>query len=188
MNEIWQDILGYEGIYQVSNEGQVRSLDRMVKHQKGGLQTVKGKILKPSTTPKGYQHVILCKNGKAKNFFVHRLVYAAFCGEIPEGLVVNHINEVKTDNRLENLNLMTQKENINWGTGHERSAKANLNHPQMSKPVVGMDEQGNVVITFPSAMEAGRNGYTQGNISACCRGKVKHHKGLIWKYKDDWDC
>ena len=163
----------------------------MVKHPKGGLKTVKGKILSPSTDKYGYLRVILSKDGKAKNFQVHRLVYEAFCGEIPDGLVVNHINEDKTDNRLENLNLLTPKENLTWGTCVERRAKALKkalkNNPKMSKPVVGMDEQGNVVITFPSTMEAQRNGYDSGHISRCCRGKRSTHNGLHWKYADG-DC
>ena len=180
MNEIWQDIEGYEG-YQVSNLGRARSLDRMVKHSKCGLKTVKGKILNQATSTNGYQRVQLWKDGKQKNFQVHRLVYETFCGEIPSGMQVNHINEDKTDNRLCNLNLMTQKENCNWGTRNERSAKAR------SKQVVGYDSEGNVVVTFQSAMEAGRNGYTQSNISECCSGKRHQYKGLIWKFKD-WDC
>jgi len=173
MEEIWQDIEGYEG-YQVSNEGQVRSLDRIdsLGHH------IKGKILKPFTNKKGYQRVRLWKDGNVKNFQVHRLVYEAFCGEIPDGMQVNHINEDKSDNRLCNLNLMTPKENTNWGTCIERSHKA------QSKPVAGYDEQGNLVVTFPSIMEAGRNGYNSGTISYCCSGKRHYHRhhGLIWRY------
>ena len=171
--EIWMNIEGFKG-YQVSNLGRARSLDRI--DSLGRLW--KGKILKPFISKSGYQLVSLCKNGKKKALYIHRLVYAAFCGEIPEGLVVNHINEVKTDNRLENLNLMTQKENINYGTCIERRSKA----------VIGYDENGNIVVEFPSTQEADRNGYSHSHVSACCRGEAKHHKGLIWKYKDDWDC
>lgn len=181
MDEIWQDIEGYEG-YQVSNLGGVRSLDRMVKHPKGGLKTVKGKILKQFITKKGYKRVHLAKDGVMKTFFVHRLVYEAFCGEIPDGYEVNHINEVKTDNSLENLNLMTSKDNCNFGTRNERMAKALLNHPKRSKPVIGYNKNGDIIVTFPSTKEAGRNGYNQGHISACCRGKIPLHKGLIWRY------
>ena len=154
----------------------------------GGLKTVKGKILKPVIDKDGYQRVHLSKNGKKKKFGVHRLVYAAFCGEIPNGLVVNHINECKTDNRLSNLNLMTPKENNNWGTRNDRIAKAAKNDPKRSKPVIGYDEQGNAVAIFSSTAEAGRNGYDPKNISACCRGKRNLHRGLRWKYKDDGDC
>ena len=183
--EIWADILGYEGLYQASNLGQVRSINRIdsLGHHR------KGKILNPLTRTDGYQQVILCKDGVRKCFQIHRLVYAAFCGEIPSGMEVNHINECKTDNRLCNLNLMTKKENINYGSGIERRAKAQKNHPRKSKPVIGYDADGNVVVTFPSTSEAGRNGYDHSAVSACCRGEKYYHsyKGLRWKYADE-DC
>jgi len=180
MEEIWQNIEGFE-YYQASNLGQIKSLGRVV-NCNGGKKTVKEKILKPIIQTTGYKTVNLYKNGKPNVLYVHRLVYEAFCGKIPDGYVVNHINEVKTDNRLENLNLMTPKENTNYGTGIERRSKAQLNHPRMSKPVVGMDEQGNIVASFPSTAEAGRNGYNQSHVAACCRGVKPSHKGLIWKF------
>lgn len=176
------DVPGYEGLYQVSNFGQVRSLDRMVNAKNDSKMLKKGIILKPRINEKGYQRVHLCKDGKGKQFRVHRLVYEAFCGEIPSGMEVNHINEVKTDNRLENLNLLSRKDNVNWGTGMERGAKSRINHPKRSKPVVGYDADENVVIAFPSTMEAQRHGYSSGNISACCIGKKPQYKGLIWRY------
>ena len=114
--EIWKDVLGYEGLYQVSNLGQVKSLN--YRH------TGKEAILKPGLGGTGYYGVILCKNGKKKRFSVHRLVVMAFIGPIPKGMVVNHISECQTDNRLENLEICTQKENINHGTGIARSAAA----------------------------------------------------------------
>ena len=88
------------------------------------------KWLKPQTNKKGYQTVYLYDNeGKRKFFFLHRVVYETFSGEpIPEGMQVNHINEDKMDNRFfENLNLMTPKQNTNWGSGIERCRKARIN-------------------------------------------------------------
>jgi hypothetical protein len=123
--EKWRDIEGYEGLYQVSNFGRVRSLDRVVfqKNRWGQLWkvTYKGTILKQYKQPY-YLEVDLCKDGVKKHHLVHRIEYEAFNGKIPEGMQVNHINEIKTDNRLENLNLMTPSENINWGTRNERDA------------------------------------------------------------------
>ena len=116
MKEEWKNIIDYEGLYQVSNLGRVKSLN--YKH------TGREKILKSSVDKIGYMYVGLCKNGKVKFFKVHRLIYEAFYGEIPNGMQVNHINEIKADNRLSNLNLMTRKENINFGTGIERRAKS----------------------------------------------------------------
>lgn len=107
MKEIWKDVLDYEGLYLVSNFGRVKSL-------------IKGIILKPGFKGRGYLCVNLCKDGKLKNFLVHRLVVEAFQGKIPEGLVVNHLNEIKTDNRLENLEICTHKENLNYGTSRAR--------------------------------------------------------------------
>ena len=110
--EIWRDVKGFEGLYRVSNLGRVKS-----------FYGLKEKILKPGILNNGYYRVILCKQSVKKTYLVHRLVWETFNDTIPEGLQVNHINEIKTDNRLSNLNLMTQKENINWGTRNERIAK-----------------------------------------------------------------
>lgn len=180
--EEWRDVPEFDGLYQVSNLGRVKSLDRIIKRSNGKILPLKGRLLKPETDKNGYQLVHLSKDGEGKKFLVHRLVYIAFNGEIPEGMEVNHINEVKSDNQIENLNLMTHAENVNWGTRNQRSAKARINHPIRSKPVVGYDEKDNVVVTFPSASEAERNGFYQSNVAACCRGERLTYKGLIWKY------
>lgn len=179
MEEVWKPVIGFEGFYEASNLGRVRSLDREVDSKAGSVRIIKGKVLKPVMHRNGYLQIHLCKEGKHKWFSVHRLVYAAFCGTIPSGMQVNHIDECKTNNRLENLNLMTHKENNNFGTRTERAAKA------QSKPVVAFDEAGNVVLEFSSTMEAGRNGFHQGALSLCCRGKLKHHRGYRWKYKEN---
>lgn len=141
------------------------------------------KFLKPSTTKDGYQVVCLYDNeGNAKWYLLHRVVWEAVNGEpIPQGYEINHISEVKTENFVENLQLMTHKQNINYGTGIERCHKANTNNPKRSKQV-GAFKDGNLVITFPSTMEAGRQGFNQGNVSSCCRGKLKKYKGYTWKY------
>lgn len=111
--EVWRPILGFELLYQASNFGRIKSL-------KFGRE----KILKPRLGKCGYQLVMLCKDGKGKNYRIHRLVFEAFNGKIPEGLVVNHLNEIKTDNRLDNLEICTHKENINYGTCRARMSAA----------------------------------------------------------------
>ena len=98
----------------VSNKGRVKSLGRWINYKNKGKRWEEEKILKPKIEKSGYQRVGLWKNG-GKWYQVHRLVYEAFVGDIPKGMQVNHINEIKSDNRLENLNLMTPKENTNWG-------------------------------------------------------------------------
>ena len=145
------------------------------------------KWLKPMTRKDGYQQVGLYDNeGERKWYKLHRVVWESVTGEpIPEGLDVNHINEIKTDNRFCNLNLMTRKENINWGSGIERRAKAILNGKNSKS--VGAFKNGELVMTFPSIREADRNGFNKGCVSACCRNFFNRegnnvYKGYSWKY------
>ena len=107
--EVWKDVLGFQGIYQASNLGRIKSL-------KFGRE----KILKPRINARGYFLVMLCKDGVQKNHYIHRLVYEAFNGKIPQGLVVNHLNEIKTDNHLNNLEICSHRENCNYGTSRAR--------------------------------------------------------------------
>ena len=145
------------------------------------------KFLKPVTMPNGYQNVVLVDNeGKNKMYLLHRIVYESFTGEpIPEGMQVNHIDECKTNNKKSNLNLLTPKQNINWGSGIERSSKSRkktlTNNPKISK-AVGAFKNNELIMTFPSTMECGRQGFNSGNVAACCRGKLQHYKGYTWKY------
>ena len=171
MKEIWKDIPNYSGLYQASNLGRIKSLERI--NARGNR--LKEKILKPGINQYGYYQVQLYKNSIGKMYIVHRLVWIAFNGAIPEDLQVNHINEVKTDNRLSNLNLMTAKENTNWGTGIERRAKAVL---QFTLDDILIKE-------FQSTMQVARElGFSCGHICECCKGKRKTAYGYKWKYKE----
>lgn len=106
MDEIWKPVCGYEGLYEVSNNGNVRSLKR---------KTTSGKTMKFSTNKDGYYRVHLCKNGKTRTLFVHRVVAMAFIKNVDSGKnIVNHRNEVKTDNRAENLEWCDVKYNTNY--------------------------------------------------------------------------
>jgi len=113
VQEIFKDIPNFEGIYQISNLGSVKSLERKVKHSKGGLRMVKEKILKPTDDGKGYLQVMLQRQGRIKLFQVHQLVAMVFLNHKPCGhkLVVDHINNISSDNRVENLQLISNREN-----------------------------------------------------------------------------
>ena len=192
--EIWKEIRGYDGLYQISNWGRVKSLERIDNNN----HPIKEKILTPQKNKYGYYKIILSKNGKQKSFQIHRLVYETFVGEIPDGMQCNHINEIKTDNRLENLNLMTSKENSNWGTRNERIGETKKgmklseetknkmkNHPNKSKIILQIDLNGNIIADFPSLCEVERQfGYERASVSRCCLGKQKTSYGYKWQYKN----
>ncbi len=108
--EIWKDIEGYEGYYQVSNLGRVRSLTREVRCG-NSIRVFRERIRKPQIMSKGYYQLALLKNGKDKRFLIHRLVAYAFIPNPENKTEVNHINGVKTDNNVENLEWVTSREN-----------------------------------------------------------------------------
>jgi len=111
--EQWKDIKDYEGLYQVSNLGNVKSL-------KWG----KERLIKLIITPRGYYQVNLLKNGKSKTFLIHRLVYQTFIGALVEGLVIDHINNIPTQNNTENLQQISQRANVvRGGCTKNRSSK-----------------------------------------------------------------
>ena len=171
--EIWRDIKGYEGLYQVSSNGRVKSLERA----DSWGRTVKERILKPNVVGGGYLGVVLYAGGKTRMFFVHRLVCQAFHENPDNKPQVNHINEDKTDNRACNLEWCTCKQNINHGTANERSAK------NRSKSVGQYTLGGELVKTWASTMEIERQaGFNHGNISKVANGKHKQAYGFIWKY------
>ena len=196
MKEEWKDIVDYEGLYQISNMGNVKSIGRWVDRKCKGKRWEEEKILKPKIEKSGYQRVGLWKN-VGKWYLVHRLVYEAFVGDIPKGMQVNHINEIKSDNRLENLNLMTPKENTNWGSRNERISKKQTNG-KCSKPVLQIDKNTNEIIAeFPSLREVGRQlGFDNSTISMCCKGgyfckgrnkwvNVSQTYGFKWEFKKE---
>lgn len=167
--EVWRDIEGYEGLYQVSDQGRVKSLGHKWRKSE--------RILKPVVRQDGYQVVNLYAGGKPKTFKVHRLVCQAFHENPDNKPQVNHINEIKTDNRASNLEWATARENSNFGTRTERLGKA------QSKPVGQYTRDGALVKIWPSVSEAERQaGFNHSYICQAANGKRKQAYGFIWKY------
>ncbi len=113
MEEIWNDVLGYEGLYQVSNFGRVRSLDFIRNGENGFTKLYKGKLLNGVLQKSGYMAFDLYKDQIRKNIRCHVIVAKSFLGDYSDYLVVNHKNGIKSDNRLSNLEWITFKENVN---------------------------------------------------------------------------
>lgn len=156
--EIWKDIKGYENLYQVSTYGNIKSYYR-------------NKILKPKIDKDGYCLINLYKNKICKTFKIHRLVAQHFINN-PNGYKeINHINEIKSDNHLVNLEWCTHKYNNNYKNKNATT----------SKPVNQYDLQGNFIRSYKSTLEAKRLTGVN-NISGCCLGKLKTSGGFIWRY------
>lgn len=172
-NEIWKDITGYEGFYQVSNLGRVRSVDRKIIRNNGWVQTFRGRIVR-TTEILGYKMVHLSKAGTTTNHYVHRLVAQAFVPNPNNYREVNHKDEDKANNRAENIEWCTRRYNLLYG---DRGRKAGI---ALGKRVVLIGEDG-VEHHFYSRSEAGRYlGVTVQAISQAIRKKQKS-KGFIVK-------
>ena len=149
------------------------------------------KFLKPQTIKGGYQRVTLSDNeGNIKKYLLHRVVWESVTGSpIPEGLEINHRNEIKTSNMITNLELVSHKENVNYGSRNYRAGKSNSKIQKNGKlsKAVGAFKNGELVMTFPSTRECGRQGFCNVSVSACCRncyskpGNNKY-KGFEWRY------
>lgn len=187
--EEYRNIKDFEGYYQISNKGNVLSLERRIWNG-NSMALFKQQPMKLYKDDKQRVYVILSKERKVKRCCVARLVAFAFpeiCGEYFEGAECNHLNEMPWDNRAENLHWCTSKENINWGTRNERNSISSRNRTDMSKIVLQYDKQMNFIKEYPSVNEAARQtGINFNSISRCCRC-VPHCKtagGYIWKFKE----
>lgn len=169
--EIWRPIEGFGGAYEVSNIGRVRNIN--------------GKIRIPQEARGGYLRVSLSFKGKTYQRCVHRLVADAFMSNPNNLPQINHKDENKKNNVVENLEWCTAKYNSNYGTGISRRAAKRINHPKLSYPVGQYDKEGNLIATYPSISEAVRvTGISKVSIRLCaecrCR-KKKRRDGTIYE-------
>lgn len=172
--EAWRAVVGFEGLYEVSSLGQIRSLPRRVPCR-GGMRTSPAKTLKPTKTNHGYAEVALCRNGSPAVRYVHAIVLEAFVGPRPLGMQGCHFNGDKQDNRLENLRWDSRKANfadsrrlgeISRGSAHPTSKLKEADIPDIRKLCAAGLSQRTI---------ADKYGVTQSAISAIARGRAWAH-------------
>lgn len=169
INEEWKDVIGYEGLYQVSNKGNLRSF------HKG-----KCKLLSLCVGKHGYVVALLHNKNGRKHVRVHRLVAQAFIPNPNNLPYINHKNEIKTDNCVENLEWCTAEYNVNYGTSAQRISE------KQSVAVLQYDLDGSLVCRYNGLSEAERiNGYKHCSISEVCTGKKLSYMGFIWLHEGD---
>lgn len=169
--EIWKDVEGYEGLYQISSKGRVKSLGN------GSSGNSKEKILKGLNDKYGYLQVNLYKEGKQKTFKVHRLVAKAFLDNPYNLPQVNHKDEDKTNNCVDNLEWCNCEYNINYGTRTERFIKSK------SIPILQFSKNGEFIRRWDGIRQIERElGINRNPISKCCKGKQKTAWNFIWRY------
>ena len=178
--EVWKDVVGFEGFYKVSNKGNVYSVERISLNGR----KIGGIILKPSPDTIGYLQVALYKNGKRQNKLIHRLVTEAFIPNPENHPEVNHLDEVKDNNNVENLEWCDTRYNLNYGTARQRAAK------KTSKKVKAVNVETGEVVKFNSIREAGRKGYDNRSVSRACKGVYNTgggnlYRGYRWYYQEE---
>lgn len=194
--ECWASVPGFEGVYEVSTHGRVRSIDRRIAHAGSGTQFVRGRLMCAGLDTKGYPRLTL-RNGDRKEWWaVHRLVLSVFLPR-PDWREkhVNHIDGIRTNNRLSNLEWCTPAEN----TMHAYKVIKTLKPPAPrfgsahanAQPVVGKCIATGEVRHFPSMAETRAAGFNPSDVSACCIGDQRSHAGWLWRHDDgevpvDW--
>lgn len=168
-DEIWKPIRGFDGMYDVSNYGRVRSNSRIVRHNLGGDKRLNERIVSKLITVNGYCQVFLYKNGKRSVRLVHRLVLQAFVGECPVGMEVRHLNSVRTDNRLCNLAYGTHSDNVIDTIKLGRNGNQKLN-PELVVTIRKRLDDGELVKDLASEY----------NVSTRAISKVKNRISYAW--------
>lgn len=166
--------------YEVTRDGRVIS-----KEFTDTIGRVKKEIeLKQGTTVDGYKKVVFCKNGCRKTYLVHRLVALLYIENPHNYPQINHKDESRDNNNVDNLEWCDVIYNNNYGDRSLKASKTTRNN-KFSKPVNQYTMDMELINTYPSIMEAKRNGFHNGHIIDCCKFKTKHHKGYIWRYAND---
>ena len=181
--EVWRNIAGYETRYQVSNFGRIRKRENVCIFNYSTLRHSVGQIIRQSKSTNGYLKVRLSgSDGSSTTVNVHKLVATAFIPCNDSCLVVNHLNEIKTDNRVENLEWCTIQENNNYGTGPERRAKSLRNNPYRSKIVSAYSkDDGRWITDYPSQREAARQlKCALSKIQRCINKPNRTFKGMYF--------
>lgn len=190
-NEVWKDIKGYEGLYQVSNLGNIRSLNAMIncKGARGIDKHIRyGRVLSKAIGTTGYYIIVLSKNSKTKQARIHRLVAEAFIDNPNNYPCVNHIDGNKLNNNVDNLEWCSHSHNNKeaYRLGLKKSTwkgKINKENPN-SKPIMQFDLEDNFIRNWESAEQVKRElGYCAENIRSCCNGRRKKANGYKWKFK-----
>lgn len=171
MKEIWKDVPDYEGLYQVSNLGRIKSL---YNYKRNGTNILIPRI------KRGYYTIGLRKNGKRKWFLVHRLVAKAFIPNPNNLPQINHKDENKLNNNIKNLEWCSVSYNNTYGTRIQRV------RTKTSKKVLQYDLSGNFIKEYESVSSAAKSNKikTISSVTKCCQGKWKQAGGYIWKYKE----
>jgi len=198
MEEIWKDIKGYEGFYQVSNQGRVKSMERDILYKDGSVKHRKERIMKPRNL-RGYCAVDLHKDGNYKVVLIHRLVGEAFIPKVDGKDELDHINTIRSDNRVENLRWTTKKENQNNIITRKHKSSASTETAKLlrkyyekgqisrSRRIVQLDKQGNYIRSFWGAQEVEEVlGFDAGLIARAAKGYVKVSKGYKWVYEEGY--
>lgn len=183
-DEVWKDIPQYEGHYQISNYGRVKSLKRTIVDSRGISKTVNGKILVAQVKDNGYLQVSLWRNNKGKMEYVHRLVAMAFIPNPENKPTVNHKDLDVQNNYVDNLEWATYSENNAYGDRLKRQGKSYKANGKTSKRVNQYDLDGNYIATYRSMREAERiNGISNGSVSLSIK-KGWNMGGYHWEFVD----
>lgn len=187
MEEIWKSVLDFECLYEVSNFGRVKGIDRIVVRSDGKKRHIKEHIMKQRVGKCGYYYVCLSKNGKHYMKRVHKIIANAFMLNQDNSLIINHKDEDKLNNSIENLEWCTYSYNAKYGTAISRMLDSRKNNKccNSEKEVVQYTKDGVFVAEYRSVNEVeDKNGFKHSHISECCNGKLKQAYGFVWKFKN----